>query len=316
MAERYLVTGGAGFIGSNLVKTLLEQSKKVRVLDNFSTGKRENIIQFAGRADFDLIEGDLRSSHIVRSAVKDVDFVLHQGALPSVPRSINDPITTNEVNISGTLNILDAAKEFKVRRVVFASSSSVYGNSEILPKSETMNINPISPYALTKYAGERYCQIFFQLYGLETVCLRYFNVFGPNQNPSSEYSAVIPKFINLMLSNKSPRIYGDGNQSRDFTYIENVVKANLLACTADHVAGHVFNIASGERFSLLSLVEKINKKLRTNIAPLFDKPRAGDVEHSLADISKAKEYMNYTPIVRFEEGLHKLIDHLINQKIK
>ncbi len=316
MAERYLVTGGAGFIGSNLVKRLLEKSKKVRVLDNFSTGKRENIIQFAGRPDFELIEGDLRSSHLVRAAMKDVDFVLHQGALPSVPRSINDPITTNEVNISGTLNILDAAKEFKIRRVVFASSSSVYGNSEILPKSEQMSINPISPYALTKYAGERYCQIFFQLYGVETVCLRYFNVFGPNQNPSSEYSAVIPKFINLMLSNRSPKIYGDGNQSRDFTYIENVVNANLLACTADRVAGHVFNIASGERYSLLSLVEKINEKLKTDTASVFDQPRAGDVEHSLADISKAKEYMNYTPIVRFEEGLFKLIDHLIDQKLK
>ena len=314
VADHYLVTGGAGFIGSNLVKALLEQSHKVRVLDNFSTGKRENIIQFDEKKNFELIEGDLRSSHIVRSAMKNVDFVLHQGALPSVPRSIHDPITTNDVNISGTLNILDAAKEFKVKRVVFASSSSVYGNNETLPKNEEMNINPISPYALTKYSGERYCQIFYQLYGLETVCLRYFNVFGPNQNPNSEYSAVIPKFINLMQSKKIPVIYGDGNQSRDFTYIENVINANLLACHANLVAGHVFNIASGERYSLLALIEKVNKILATNVSPTFEPPRTGDVEHSLADIRKAKEMLNYEPKVKFEDGLYKLVDHLNRQQ--
>ena len=216
---KYLVTGGAGFIGSNIVKELLKQGQEVRVLDNFATGKRENILPLLKDPKLTLIEGDLRSFHIVRSAVKGVDYILHQGALPSVPRSINDPITTNDVNILGMLNILEAAKEFEVKRVICASSSSIYGNSESLPKVETMPVNPMSPYALTKYTQERYCQIFYQLYGLETVSLRYFNVFGPNQDPTSQYSAVIPKFIKLMMQNKSPVIYGDGNQSRDFTYV-------------------------------------------------------------------------------------------------
>jgi len=213
---KYLVTGGAGFIGSNIVSELLKQDQDVVVLDNFATGKRENILPLMKNPRMTMIEGDLRSFHIVRSAVKGVDYILHQGALPSVPRSINDPITSNDVNILGMLNILEAAKEFGVKRVVCASSSSIYGNSETLPKVESMPINPMSPYALTKYAQERYCQVFYQLYGLETVALRYFNVFGPRQDPTSQYSAVIPKFIKMIMNDQEPVIYGDGSQSRDY----------------------------------------------------------------------------------------------------
>lgn len=300
---KYLITGGAGFIGSNIVKELLRRKEKVRVLDNFATGKRENLFEFKGNQNFELIEGDLRSFHIVRNAVKKVDYILHQGALPSVPRSINDPITTNDVNILGTLNILEAAKEFGVKRVVYASSSSVYGNSEKLPKDEDMPVAPLSPYALSKYTAERYCQIYYKIYGLETVVLRYFNVFGPNQDPTSQYSAVIPKFIKLIKEGKSPIIYGDGTQSRDFTYVANVVKANLLACEAGGVAGEVINIACGERYTLLQLVENINKIFGKNIEPVFEKERVGDVKHSLAGIEKAKKLLNYQPSIDFNEGL-------------
>jgi len=305
---KFLVTGGAGFIGSNIVKRLLTDGHKVRVLDSFSTGKRENILPLTINSNLTIIEGDLRSFHIVRAAVKGVDYVLHQGALPSVPRSINDPITSNDVNILGTLNILEAAKEFSVKRVVCASSSSIYGDSETFPKIETMPINPMSPYALTKYAQERYCQIFFQLYGVETVALRYFNVFGPNQDPTSQYSAVIPKFIKSIMVDKQPVIYGDGTQSRDFTFVENNVEANLLACTAKSAAGEVFNIACGKRYSLIQLVDSINKLLGKSIEPKFDLDRAGDVKHSLADINKAKEVLSYAVKVDFNEGMERTID--------
>ncbi|MCK4358022.1 MAG: SDR family oxidoreductase, partial [Candidatus Cloacimonetes bacterium] len=304
---KYLVTGGAGFIGSNITKELIKRSEFVRVLDNFATGKRENIFEFKSNQNFELIEGDLRSFHIVRDAVKGIDFVLHQGALPSVPRSINDPITTNDVNILGTLNILEASKEFGVKRVVYASSSSVYGDSEILPKKENMPVQPLSPYSLSKYAGERYCQIYYNIYGLETVSLRYFNVFGTNQDPTSQYSAVIPKFIKLMKDGKQPTIYGDGSQSRDFTFVSNIVKANILACTADRAAGQVFNIACGESFTILQLVEFINKILEKNIKPNFDKPRIGEVRHSQADIEKATKILNYKAETNFKEGLIQLI---------
>lgn len=305
----FLVTGGAGFIGSNIVKKLLSQRHTVRVLDNFATGKRENLIPFQKDPMFELVEGDLRSFHTVRACIKGIDFVLHQGALPSVPRSINDPITTNDVNILGTLNILEAAKEFNVKRVVFASSSSVYGDNEILPKSEEMKINPLSPYALSKYTGERYCQIFSMLYGLETVCLRYFNVFGPNQDPTSQYSAVIPKFIMLMENNQSPVVYGDGTQSRDFTYVENVVNANLLACAAAGASGKVFNIACGERHSLLHVIGTLNEILGKNIQPVFSQSRPGDVVHSHASIEQASQILKYQPIVLFKDGLQKLVDY-------
>lgn len=308
----YLVTGGAGFIGSNIVKEILRRGDKVRVLDNFATGKRENILLYKDDKHLEMIEGDLRSFHIVRDAVKGVDFVLHQGALPSVPRSINDPITSNDVNILGTLNILEAAREFKVKRVVFASSSSVYGNTEKLPKEETMPVAPLSPYAVTKYAAERYCQIYSQIYGLETVCLRYFNVFGPNQDPTSQYSAVIPKFIKAINEDIRPVIFGDGSQSRDFTFVTNNVEANLLACTAPNVAGEVFNIACGIKFTLIELVDEINKVLGKDVQPIFDKDRTGDVKHSLADISKAQNLLGYNVKVDFAEGIRQTVKHFTN----
>ncbi len=305
---KYLVTGGAGFIGSNIVSELLSRGHEVRVLDNFATGKRENILPLMKDANLTMIEGDLRSFHIVRAAVKGVDYVLHQGALPSVPRSINDPITSNDVNILGMLNILEAAKEFGVKRVVVASSSSIYGNSESLPKVETMPINPMSPYALTKYAQERYCQVFYQLYGLETVALRYFNVFGPRQDPTSQYSAVIPKFIKMIMQDKEPIIFGDGSQSRDFTFVENNVWANIAACTAPKAAGEVINIACGERYTLVELVSLINNILGKNIEPRFEPDRAGDVKHSLADINKAKHILDYNVKVSFKEGLERTVE--------
>jgi len=306
---KYLVTGGAGFIGSNIVSELLRQGQQVVVLDNFATGKRENILPLMKNENLTMIEGDLRSFHIVRSAVKGVDYILHQGALPSVPRSINDPITSNDVNILGMLNILEAAKEFGVKRVITASSSSIYGNSETLPKVESMPVNPLSPYALTKYAQERYCQIFSQIYGLETVALRYFNVFGPNQDPTSQYSAVIPKFIKLIMADKEPVIYGDGSQSRDFTFVENNVWANIQACTAPKAAGEVINIACGERYTLIDLVNMINEILGKKIEPKFEKDRAGDVKHSLAGIDKAKEVLGYEVKVDFREGLKRTVEY-------
>ncbi|MCB5278416.1 MAG: SDR family oxidoreductase [Candidatus Cloacimonetes bacterium] len=291
-----------------MVSELLKQGQQVVVLDNFATGKRENILPLMKNANLTMIEGDLRSFHIVRSAVKGVDYILHQGALPSVPRSINDPITSNDVNILGMLNILEAAKEFGVKRVITASSSSIYGNSETLPKVESMPVNPLSPYALTKYAQERYCQIFSQIYGLETVALRYFNVFGPNQDPTSQYSAVIPKFIKLIMADKEPVIYGDGSQSRDFTFVENNVWANIQACTAPKAAGQVINIACGERYTLIDLVNMINEILGKNIEPKFEKDRAGDVKHSLAGIDKAKDLLNYKVRVDFREGLQRTVE--------
>ncbi len=303
----YLVTGGGGFIGSNIVKELISRGQKVRVLDNFSTGNRKNLSTYIEHPDVEIIEGDLRSFHIVRDSVKGVDYILHQGALPSVQRSVIDPITTNEVNINGTLNVLEASREFNIKRLVFASSSSVYGNSEVLPKEEGMQVAPLSPYALTKYAGERYCQLFYKLYGVETVILRYFNVFGPNQDPASQYSAVIPKFIKQMKEDRKPIIYGDGFQSRDFTYVTNNVQANLLACTIPGVAGEIFNIAYGERYTLIELVEIINELLGKNIQPQFESPGLGDVKHSLASIDKAKKNLNFKVTTNFKEGLTKLI---------
>jgi len=308
---KYLVTGGAGFIGSNIVKELLNRGEEVKVLDNFSTGKRENVLNFISKPNFELIEGDLRSFHTVRDAVRGVDYVLHQGALPSVPRSIVDPITTNDVNVLGTLNVLEAAKEFNVKKVVFASSSSVYGNNPTSPKTETMPVAPLSPYAVSKYTSERYCQIYTQIYGLKTVCLRYFNVFGGNQDPTSQYSAVIPKFIKAMINDKAPVVYGDGTQSRDFTFVENNVNANLLACLNEKANGEVINIACGESYTLLDLVDSINKILNKNIDPVFEAPKKGDVRHSLADISKAKNILAYHVSIPFIEGLERTISKYI-----
>ncbi|NOX97893.1 MAG: SDR family oxidoreductase [Nitrospirae bacterium] len=301
----YLVTGGAGFIGSNIVDKLVENKEKVRVLDNFSTGKRENLKQVA--ANIDLIEGDIRDLATCQKAMEGVDFCLHQAALPSVQRSVEDPLTTNEVNVNGTLNILFAAKEAAVKRVVYAGSSSAYGNTPTLPKREDMTPNPLSPYAVTKLVGEYYCRAFQTTFGLSTVILRYFNVFGPRQDPNSLYSAVIPKFITAMLSGNSPTIYGDGEQSRDFTYIENVVQANLLACKAKGVEGEIFNIAMGERVIINELIGYIDDLLATSLTPTYAEARAGDVKHSLADISKAEKLLEYHPEVSFEEGLGKTI---------
>lgn len=303
----YLVTGGAGFIGSNIVKTLLEKGEQVSILDNFSTGRKQNIIPFLKNKNFRLIEGDLRNSTTVIKAAVGADFILHQGALPSVPRSVADPITTNEVNVLGTLNVLEAAKMNKVKRVVYASSSSVYGNNPELPKHEGMPVQPLSPYAISKYAAERYCQVFYQLYGLETVCLRYFNVFGPNQDPTSQYSAVIPKFAAALLKNESPVIYGDGTQSRDFTFVQNNVEANLLACTAAGAAGEAINIACGERYTLNDLVSSLNNITGKNIQAVYEKDRAGDVKHSLASIDKAISILGYATLIRFEEGLKEYV---------
>lgn len=302
----YLVTGGAGFIGSNIVEELLRRGHNVKVLDNFSSGKRDNLKKFEN--DVELIEGDIRSYHIVREAVKGVEVVLHQAALPSVPRSIKDPITTNDVNVNGTLNILEASVANGVRRVIYASSSSVYGDNPELPKHEGMLPNPLSPYAVSKLAGEKYCSVFSRIYGLETIALRYFNVFGPNQDPSSQYSAVIPKFIKAILKNEKPVIYGDGEQSRDFTYVSNVVEANILSSEAECDSGIAMNCAFSGFITLNDLVKNINVELGKNVKPVYEDSRAGDIKHSFADINFAKSKINYEPLINFEKGLRLTID--------
>jgi len=302
----YLVTGGAGFIGSNIVAELLQRGERVRVLDNFSTGRRENIAPFLEHIE--LIEGDLRDLDTCRRAARSVDYILHQGAVPSVQRSIDDPLATHNANANGTLNLLVAARDARVRRVVYASSSSIYGDSPTLPKREDMLQSPKSPYAVSKLAGEQYCRAFTGVYGLETVCLRYFNVFGPRQDPASQYSAVIPLFINAMLRSETPTIYGDGLQSRDFTYVANVVQANLLAATAPGDAvGRVFNIACGQRYTLLDLIATLNDILDTDINPVHTTPRSGDVRHSLADITAAQEALGYRFEVDFHAGLRRTV---------
>tara|TARA_B100001123_G_scaffold443819_2_gene590895 strand:+ start:119 stop:1048 length:930 start_codon:yes stop_codon:yes gene_type:complete len=300
-----LVTGGAGFIGSNLTKALLTSGHTVRILDNFSTGRRGNLGPYQERVE--LIEGDLRSYHIVHEAVRDIEVVFHQGALPSVPRSINDPITTNQVNVEGTLNILDAAKGSGVRRVIYASSSSIYGENPTLPKQEDMTPLPISPYAVAKLAGEKYCQAFTRSFGLETVGLRYFNVFGAGQDPKSQYAAVIPLFITAFLDGGRIQIHGDGEQSRDFTYIDNVVQANLKAAVAEGAAGEVFNVACGERTSLNQILDYLRKVTEVDVDLEYGPDRPGDVKHSLADISKARDILDYNPTVSAQEGLRRSV---------
>jgi UDP-glucose 4-epimerase len=302
----YLVTGGAGFIGSNIVEALVARGEKVRVLDDFSTGKRANIAPWLDRIE--LVEGSLTRIDDCRRAAHGVDYVLHQGALPSVPKSVELPRETNEANITGTLNMLVAARDAKVKRLVFAASSSAYGDTPTLPKVETMPATPKSPYALQKYTGEAYCRLFYEQYGLETVALRYFNVFGPRQDPTSQYSAVIPKFIMAYLHDETPVIFGDGEQSRDFTFIENVVHGNLIACTADKAcAGKVMNLACGERITLLELAEQIRKELGRTKIPRHEPPRAGDVKHSHAAIRLAQELLGFQPQVTFGEGLKRTI---------
>lgn len=308
---KYLITGGAGFIGSNIAEKLVEKGEDVRILDNFSTGRRENIAPLLDKIE--LIEGDIRDLPTVKEAVKGIDYILHQGAIPSVPRSIASPIESNEANANGTLNLLVAARDEGVKRVVYASSSSVYGDTPELPKREDMRPNPLSPYAVAKLAGEYYCQVFFKIYGLETVCLRYFNVFGPRQDPTSQYAAVVPKFITAILLGKSPTIYGDGLQSRDFTYIENVVNANLLAAQSPGTAGKFYNMACQKRFTLLELIDVLNEILGTRIEPVHADPKPGDVKHSLADITRAKNELGFKVEVDFKEGLKRTIEWMKNQ---
>jgi UDP-glucose 4-epimerase len=305
MDETYLVTGGAGFIGSHLVDALLARGKRVRVLDNFSTGRRENLAHVSD--DIELIEGDLRSYERVHTAVVGCDVVLHLGALPSVPRSIQDPLTTNAVNVTGTLNVLLASRDAGVRRAVFASSSSVYGPTLVLPKTEAMQPCPASPYGVSKLAAEQYFVACNGVYTIESVALRLFNVFGPRQDPTSQYSAVIPLFILAALRGTRPTIFGDGTQSRDFTYVANVVDAFQLAATAEGAAGQVMNVACGEERTLNDLVEQVGQVVGRTLEPVYAEPRIGDIAHSLADITKARLLLGYAPSVGFAEGVAKTV---------
>ena len=321
----YLITGGAGFIGSNLAEVFLKQGEEVRVLDNFSTGKEENL-SFINDMNlpsgkFTLIREDIRNLSSCHHACEHVDFILHQAALGSVPRSIDDPITTNEVNIQGTLNLLVAARDAKVKRLIYASSSSAYGDpisttmadDKPVPKVESQTPNPQSPYAISKLTGEYYCHVFYKIFGLETISLRYFNVFGKRQDANSAYAAVIPKFVKSLLSNQPPTIYGDGEQSRDFTHIDNVVQANLKAChTIQDALGKTINAACGVRTSVNQLYFKLCEIMGKNIKPLYSPPRAGDVKHSLADISRAKNLLSYDPRVDIITGLRKFVEWYAN----
>jgi UDP-glucose 4-epimerase len=301
-----LVTGGAGFIGSHLVDALLERGDRVRVLDDFSTGSWENLE--ADRECLEIVEGDITDPSAVRAAVRGVEVVYHQAALASVPRSVANPLATHRVCVDGTLQVLLAARDAKVRRVVYAASSSAYGNSVRLPKSETDPTRPLSPYAAAKLAGENYCAAFSEVYGLETVRLRYFNVFGPRQTPDSPYAAVIPLFMQALTTERSPMIHGDGEQSRDFTFVADVVQANLLAATAPGVSGRVYNVACGRRTSLLELIALLNGLLGTNIAPKHSAPRLGDVKHSQATIERAQEDLGYRPTTDMKEGLRRCLE--------
>jgi UDP-glucose 4-epimerase len=310
-----LVTGGGGFIGSNLTEALLRMGHRVRVLDDFSTGKRENLNFEEVYPFLEILEGDIRDRMVCRKAMEGMEYVFHQAALPSVQRSVEDPLTSNEVNAGGTVNALVAAKDAGVKRLVYASSSSVYGDTPVLPKKEEMVPNPLSPYALQKYIGEEYGRLFFELYGIETISLRYFNIFGPKQDPTSLYSAVIPRFIDALLLGRPPVIFGDGEQSRDFTYIDNVVHANLLAMGAEHTRGEAVNVACGRRVSLNQLLKILQDIIGSHVSPSYEEPRTGDVRHSLADIRRAKTVLNYDPGVRIEEGLRKTVEYFQKQGV-
>jgi nucleoside-diphosphate-sugar epimerase len=301
----YLVTGGAGFIGSHLAAELACRGERVRVVDNLSTGRRGNL-DVAPGAEF--IEGDLADLAVARRAAEGMDFVLHQAAIPSVPRSVQDPITSNRSNIDATLNILVAARDAGVKRLVYAGSSSAYGDTPTLPKHEEMPTAPLSPYALQKLVGEQYCQMFTRLYAFETVTVRYFNVFGPRQDPSSPYSGVISLFISALADGRPPTIYGDGEQTRDFTYVDNVVDGVLRACSAPGAAGHTMNVATGGRVSLNVLFAELRDLTGASVEPVYREARAGDVKHSQADISRARRVLGYEPTVRFEEGLKRTLE--------
>ena len=302
---KYLVTGGAGFIGSHLTEELVRRGHRVRVVDSLITGKRENLAHISG---VEFVEGDLADLAVARRAVEGMEFVLHQAAIPSVPRSVKDPITSNRANVDATLNTLVAARDAGVRRLVFAASSSAYGDTPTLPKHEQMPTNPLSPYALQKVIGEQYLQMFTRLYGLETVSIRYFNVFGPRQDPSSPYSGVISVFATALLENRSPTIYGDGEQTRDFTYVANVVDGVLRACEAPAASGEIINVATGGRISLNQLFDGMRQLVGSQVRPTYAEPRAGDVRDSQADISKARDVLGYRPIVSFEDGLRQTLE--------
>jgi len=302
----YLVTGGAGFIGSHICERLIRDGHRVRVLDNFSSGKATNLESF--KDEVDVVRGDIRHAKTVADAMKDVHVVFHEAALGSVPRSVEDPLTTHEVNLTGTLNVLMAARDAGVSRVVYASSSSVYGDTVELPKHEEMTPRPLSPYALSKLAGEHYIKVFKQVYGFEAVALRYFNIFGPRQDPESHYAAVIPKFVTALLEGRTPVIFGDGNQSRDFTFVENVVEANLLAAEADKVADEAFNVACGGRYSLLELLARLKALIGSDTEPVHEAARAGDVRDSQASIEAAKQALGYRVLVDFDEGLRRTVE--------
>ncbi|MDG2383989.1 MAG: SDR family oxidoreductase [Pirellulaceae bacterium] len=304
---RYLVTGGAGFIGSHIAEALVKRGDSVRILDNFSTGFRENFQDFGDAIE--VFDADVTDAETVAEAVDGVDCVFHQAALASVPRSVEHPLATNAACVTGTLTVLDQARRAGVRRVVYAASSSAYGDQPFSSKREVDLPSPLSPYAVAKLAAEYYCHAFYRTYGLETVCIRYFNVFGPRQDPESPYSAVIPLFITALLEGKSPVVYGDGEQSRDFTFVDNVVHGNLLAAEAEGVAGLTVNVANGRTTSLLSLIQQLNQLLGTDVQPRFAEPRIGDVKHSLADITRAEQLLGYAPPVTFEEGLRRSIKY-------
>lgn len=301
-----LVTGGAGFIGSHIATALVERGDRVRVLDNLSTGHKRNLTHLGGKVE--LVEGDVLDAKVLDAAVKGVDCIFHQAALASVPRSIERPLDTHAACATGTLMVLDAARRAGVRRVVYAGSSSAYGDQPFSSKRETDLPSPLSPYAAAKLAGESYCHAFHVSYGLQTVTIRYFNVFGPRQDPTSQYSAVIPLFVTAMLAGQQPCIFGDGLQSRDFTYVDNVVEGNLLAADAPGAVGQSINVACGQQINLLDLVATINCVLGTEIEPMHEKPRPGDVRESLADITRARELLGYEPVVAFEEGLRRSIE--------
>ena len=302
---QYLVTGGAGFIGSHLSEELARRGHRVRVADSLITGKRGNLAHIP---DVEFLEGDLADLEVARRAVAGCEYVLHQAAIPSVPRSVKDPLTSNRANVDGTLNVLLASRDAGVKRLVFAASSSAYGDTPTLPKHEKMPTNPLSPYALQKVIGEEYLRMFTRLYGLETVAIRYFNVFGPRQDPTSPYSGVISVFATALLENRSPTIYGDGNQTRDFTYVANVVDGVLRACEAPGASGEVINVATGGRISLNQLFEEMRKLVGATVTPTYAEGRKGDVRDSQADITKARELLGYEPTVSFEEGLKKTVE--------
>ena len=304
--EKFLVTGGAGFIGSNIAAKLVSQECFVRVIDNLLTGKKNNLAAVSNKIEF--IEADMGDEAAARAAMKDIDVVLHQGALPSVPRSVDDPAATHKHCVDATFTLLLAARDAGVKRFVFAASSSVYGDTPTLPKVETMLPRPLSPYAAAKLVGEYYAKVFSDVFGLETISLRYFNIFGPNQDPTSQYAAAIPAFVTAILKDQPPTIYGDGVQSRDFTYVDNVVEANLLAARAKQTAGQVINIACGRAVTVNEIIDMINMSLGKSVKPIYTDPRPGDVKHSLADITAAKKLIGYKPIIQFKDGLKLAID--------